>query len=251
MASHMSSLGFRFSTEQEFVDLAMTAATQGEPIEVGGGTYYRWTSGAGVELWAQVDEDGQIIGLNPHFSGSARMRARLIERIAREDDSPLDGAFYGWADPAEDDLDEDNQEDGQYPFAFDAPDFKRHDALALPAIVSVQLAAFAQELRAFENDEAFQAGEISEAGENFKMAPESCIPSGTFSDPPESTVIFNGHVLETAQVTNPHTQQTFWWARVRTFGGEFDVVADPEIIKGAIVVGGVIGGSAWLSGQIT
>lgn len=251
MPSHMSSIGFLFSTNEEFADLAMTAATQGEPIQVSGGTYYRWTPGAGVELWTQVDEDGQIIGLNPHFSGSARMRVRLIERIAREDDSSLDGAFYGWADPAEDGLEEDNQEDGQYPFAFDASDFKRHGALALPAIVSVQLAAFAQELRAFENDETFQAGEASEAGENFKMAPESCIPSGTFSDPPESTVIFNGHVLETTQVTNLHTQQTFWWARVRTLGGEFDVVADPEIVKGAIVVGGVIGGSVWLSGRIT
>jgi hypothetical protein len=246
----MSSLGFRFSTQQEFVDLAMTAATQGEPIQVGDGTYYRWTPGADIELWAQVDEDGQIIGLNPHFSGAARMQVRLIERIAREDDSPLDGAFYGWADPAEDNPEEVDPEDGQYPFAFDAPDFKRHDELAPPAIVNVQLAAFVQEMRAFENDEAFQAGEASEDGENFKMAPESCIPSGTFSDPPESTVIFSGHVLETAQVTNPHTQQAFWWARVRTLGGEFDVVADPEIVEGTIVQGGVIGGSAWLSGLI-
>jgi hypothetical protein len=245
MASHMSSLGFRFSTEQEFVDLAMTAATQGEPVQFSGGTYYRWSPAGGVELWAQVDEDGQIIGLNPHFSGAARMLVKLIERVAREDDSPLDGAFYGWADPVEDDL-----EDGEYPFAFDAPDFKRHDELTLPAIVNVQLAAFAHELRAFENDEAFQAGETSEAGETFKMAAESCIPSGTFSDPPESTVIFNGHVLETAQLTNPHTERTFYWARVRTLGGEFDVVADPEIVEGAIVVGGVIGGSAWLSGRI-
>ena len=245
MASHMSSLGFRFSTEQEFVDLAMTAATQGEPIEAGDGAYYRWTPGAGVELWAQADQDGKLIGLNPHFSGEARMRVGLIKPIARERDSALDGAFYGWAGAKGNAPDE-----GQYPFAFDAPDFKRHATLALPAIVSVQLAAFAHELRAFENDEAFQAGETSEDGETYKMAPESCIPSGTFSDPPESTVIFNGHVLETAQVTNPHTQQTFWWARVRTLGGEFDVVADPEIVKGAIVVGGVIGGSAWLSGRI-
>ena len=164
MASHMSSMGFRFSTNEEFVDLAMTAATQGEPIQVGDGTYYRWSPGAGVELWAQVDEDGQIIGLNPHFSGAARMRVRLIERVARADDSPLDGAFYGWADPAEEDREEDDPEDGQYPFAFDAPDIRRHDALALPSIVNVQLAAFAQEVRAFESDEAFQAGE------SFKMA---------------------------------------------------------------------------------
>ncbi|HEY7094220.1 MAG TPA: hypothetical protein VH393_13640 [Ktedonobacterales bacterium] len=260
MPNHMTALGFQASTEEEFADLAMTAATQGEPIQVSGGTYYCWASGVGIELWAQVDQDGRLIGLNPHFSGAARMRVRLIEPIAREHDSALDGAFYGWADPEENvpvetdsveyDSEETYQEDGQYPFVFDLPDFKCHESLTLPAIVTVQLAAFAHELRAFENDETFHADAADEDGETLKMAPESCIPSGTFSSPAESTVIFNGHVLETAQLTNPHTERTFYWARVRTLGGEYDVVADPEIVEGAIVAGGVIGGSAWLSGRI-
>jgi hypothetical protein len=235
----MSSIGFPFSTNEEFADLAMTAATQGKPVQVSGGTYYRWSPGAGVELWAQADQDGRLIGLNPHFGGAARMRVGLIERIAREHDSALDGAFYGWADPEEND-----PENGQYPFAFDLPDFKRHGRLALPAIVSVQLAAFAHSLSAFESDEAFRSGETH------MMAAESCIPSETFSSPPQSTVVFYGHVLEAAQLANPHTERTFCWARVRTLGGEHDVVADPEIVKGAIVQGGVIGGSVWLSGLI-
>jgi hypothetical protein len=242
MPSHMSSVGFPFSSNEEFADLAMTAATQGEPIQVSGGTYYRWSPGAGVELWAQSDQDGQLIGLNPHFGGAARMRVGLLERIARERDSALDGAFYGWVDPAEND-----PENGQYPFAFDVPDFKRHDALLLPAIATVQIAAFAHSLSAFESDEAFQAREPDKV----KMAAESCIPSGTFSSPPKSTVIFNGHVRNTTRLTNPHTERSFYWARVRTLGGEFDVVADPGIVNGAIVQGGVIGGSAWLSGRIT
>jgi hypothetical protein len=241
MPNHMTTLGFRASTNDEFADLAMIAATQGERVQVSGGTYYRWSPGAGVELWAQADQDGRLIGLNPHFGGAARMRVGLIERVAREHDSALDGAFYGWADPEENDL-----ENGQYPFAFDLPDFKGHDGLALPAIVTVQIAAFAHNLSAFESDEAFHAHEPGE----MKMAAESCIPSGTFSSPPQSTVIFNGHVLEAAQLTNPHTQQIFWWARVRTLGGEYDVVADLEVVEGTIVQSGVIGGSVWLSGRI-
>ena len=241
MHSHMSSIGFPFSTNEEFADLAMTAATQGEPVQVSGGMYYRWSPGAGVELWAQADQDGRLIGLNPHFNEAARMGVGLINPIARERDSALDGAFYGWADPAENAPD-----NGEYPFAFDLPDFKRHDRLALPAIVNVQIAAFAHTLTVFESEEAFHA----RGSDEMKMAAESCIPSGTFSSPPKSTVIFNGHVLEAAQLTNPHTQQMFWWARVRTLGGEFDVVADPEIVESAIIQGGVIGGSVWLSGRI-
>jgi hypothetical protein len=235
----MTTLGFHAATNEEFADLAMTAATQGEPVQVSGGTYYRWSPGASVELWAQADQDGRLIGLNPHFSGTARMRVGLIERIARENDSALDGAFYGWADPEEND-----PENGQYPFAFDLPDFKRHDGPTLPTIAAVQIAAFTHTLKAFESDEAFRSGDTH------NMAAESCIPSGTFSSPPQSTVIFNGHVLAAAQLTNPHTQQMFWWARVRTLGGEYDVVADPGVVEGVIVQGGVIGGSVWLSGQI-
>jgi hypothetical protein len=237
----MTTLGFRANTNAEFADLAMTAATQGEPIRVSGGTYYRWSPGAGVELWAQADQDGRLVGLNPHFGGAARMRVGLINLIARERDSVLDGAFYGWADPEDDD-----PENGQYPFAFDLPNFRWHDEISLPTIATVQLAAFAHSLSAFESEEAFHA----RGSDEMKMAAESCIPSGTFSSPPKSTVIFNGHVLEAAQLTNPQTQQMFWWARVRTLGGEFDVVADPEIVKGIIIQGGVIGGSAWLSGSI-
>jgi hypothetical protein len=239
MPSHMSSIGFPFSTNEEFADLAMTAATQGEPVQVSGGTYYRWSLGAGVELWAQADQDGRLIGLNPHFSGTARTRVGLIKPIARENDSTLDGAFYGWAGPVEND-----PANGEYPFVFDLPDFKRHDHLTLPTIVNAQIAAFAHSLSAFESDEAVRSGETH------MMAAESCIPSGTFSTPPQSTVVFYGHVLNTAQLTNPHTKHTFYWARVRTLGGEFDVVADPEIVKGVIIQGGVIGGSAWLSGRI-
>jgi hypothetical protein len=235
----MTSLGFQASTNEEFADLAMTTITQGKPIQVSGGTYYRWAPGAGVELWAQVDPDGRIIGLHPHFRGAARMRVGLTKRIARERDSALDGSFYGWADPEDND-----PENGQYPFAFDAPDFERHDRLALPAIVNVQLAAFAHILSAFESDEAVRSGETH------MMAAESCIPSGTFSTPPKSTVVFYGHVLNRAQLTNSHTECAFCWAQVRTLGGEFDVVADPEIIKGTITQGGVIGGSVWLSGRI-
>jgi hypothetical protein len=235
----MTTLGFQASANDEFADLALTASTQGEPIQVSGGTYYRWSPGAGVELWAQADQDGQLIGLNPHFSGAARMRVGLIKRVARERDSVLDGAFYGWAGATGNAPDE-----GQYPFACDVPDFKRHERLALPTIVTVQLAAFAHTLQAFESDEAYQAANT------YKMAVESCIPSGTFSKPPQSMVIFNGHVLTTARLTNPHTERVFYWARVRTLGGEFDVVADPEIVEGTITQGGVIGGSVWLSGLI-
>jgi len=49
---------------------------------------------------------------------------------------------------------------------------------------------------------------------------------------------------------NPLTQQPFYWARVRTYGGIFDVVADPQIVQGTIVQNGIVGGLFWLSGTL-
>lgn len=244
MPSHMSTIGFPVQTNQDFERLARQAVASGETIEAPGGSYCVWSPGGGIELWAQRDLQGQLIGLNPHFSGKARMQVGLTGRVQRPQASALDGAFYGWAGaPA------DEPESGEYPFVFDAPDYRAYDALQLPTVGMVQLAAFAHHLTAVKNERAMRGWMRS-------MAPESCIPSGTFRpgggtiDPPKAEVIFCGRVLETDRLINPDTQHAFYWARVRTLGGEFDVVADPAVVQGAIVKDGIVGGTCWLSGRL-
>ena len=51
-------------------------------------------------------------------------------------------------------------------------------------------------------------------------------------------------------LTNPHTSLTFHWTRVKTLGGEYDVVADPAIVDGEIAPQGVVSVSGWVSGRI-
>jgi len=124
--------------------------------------------------------------------------------------------------------------------------------MTLPSEVTVQLAAFPREILAFENQEAMRS---SNTWMN-QMAPESCIPSGLFLpkgqkiDPPNPEIMFCGTVQDTSQLTNPITGHPFFWARVRTLGGELDVVADPAIVKGTIKKNGIIGSMSWLSGRI-
>ena len=60
-----------------------------------------------------------------------------------------------------------------------------------------------------------------------------------------------GIVLDSSVLVNPATGRAFQWARVRTFGGELDLVADPEVVTGAFVTAGVVTGSFWLSGRVT
>jgi hypothetical protein len=254
--------------DEDYQEQLVAAALRGEQFRVRDGTYVRWSPGEGIEVWLQV-RSREVIGVAPHFAGSTSMRVGVTGRIHRPDESPLDGAFHGWADPPPDD-----PESGDYPFVFDAPDAGRFTQIALPAIVTVQIAAFAHELTAFPDEDAYlasQEGEVRFAAESFipaglfrpgatgEPASESTGEPGTGSGGAEGSdaavpgalAMFSGHVLETRRLENPYSGGELTWARVRTLGGEVDVVADPEGVEGMLVPGGVAHGTFWLSGRLS
>jgi hypothetical protein len=181
--------------------------------------------------------------MNPHYAGRSAVLVGLTARLpsARGE---LDGSFHGWADPAGDEPDS-----GCYPFVFDAPDYRLHEELSLPAQKEVQIAAFAHEIAAFESVDAYEASDPECASQSF-------IPSGLFTPdddataPPEARAIFAGHVLAAEEKINALTGRAFYWALVDTYGGAYDVVIDTNLLPGVPAVGGVISGSFWLSGRI-
>ncbi|MGQ0763380.1 MAG: hypothetical protein ACT4OT_15395 [Acidobacteriota bacterium] len=243
MPSHMSDIGFNVETEKQFQELASRAYEEGQAFEMIDGAYIKWAPGEGIEVWLQVDVNGDIVGINPHFSGISSMRVCLDERI-RGSEGSLDGAFHAWANP-----ENETPDTGDFPFVFDVPDFHLTEATKLPAVVTIQLAAFAHELQSFASDEDHEKSQNHE----IKFASESFIPAGTFvpeGQPPVAEAVFTGHVLETALITNPVTGAEFCWAKTRTLGGEIDVVADPALLNGLLVEGGVLTGSFWLSGRL-
>ena len=244
MPSHMSDIGFQLNSQDDFHQLASQACEEGEALETDNGTYIRWAPGEGIELWAQLDRDNDVIGLNPHFRGKGLMRVGLVQEVSRPEGTPLDGSFHAWANPPEDD-----PEEGEFPLVFDVPNYQLRK-VQLPSILHVQLAAFAHELQSYESDEAYEQSQ----SEEIKFASKSFISSGLFgpeggaTEPPLAHALFTGHVRETSIVTNPVTGNGFCWAKVRTLGGDVDVVADPVLLNGLLVEGGVISGSFWLSG---
>jgi hypothetical protein len=247
MASHMSTIGFQVSNEFDFGKLVNHALLNGTEIESANGMYIWWVAGRGVELWVQIDRDKSVVGVNPHFSHSGRMWVGLTQRLRRPDESSLEGAFHGWAAPQGDD-----PESGAYPFIFDAPDFDLHEELQLPSLRQVQVAAFAHELEAFVDEDSYYASQA----EGVRFAAESFIPAGLFSlghnggGPPAAQAVLAGTVLAWENITNPFSGRPFHWARVRTLGGEIDIVTDPSILIGELVEGGIVRGSFWLSGRI-
>lgn len=247
MASHFSAIGMPVESEEDMRALLARAAEDAEEIACGKGAYLRWSSEQGAELWLQLDKRGSIIGVTPYFHGKSEMRVGLTAAVERPDDTAFEGAVHGWADPQGDD-----PASGEYPFVFDLVDKAVYGDLDYPFVSRVRLSAFAHELDLFESEDDFDSAQDGEV----KFASESFIPAGLFApdgettEPPRSHAIFTGRILAAQELSNPLTDGRYAWMRVRTLGGEIDVVSDLDSIEAAPVVGGIASGTFWLCGRI-
>jgi len=246
MASHFSSIGFSVGTPEAFVQLARQVSSQATAVVVRGGRYLRWAGASGEELWLQLDSGDDLIGMNPHFSGPARVRVGILERISRPGATQLDGGFDAWASPPSDD-----PTDGCYPFAFDLPDASVYSDLEFPSVAEAQIAAFAHEVSFFESEAAYRSGRQGRL-----LAPKAFVPTGMFrrsnesSEAPAAEAVFTGQVVRASVLTNSLTRRPFYWALVDTFGGQYDVVIDPQLLSREPAAGGLLMGSFWLSGRL-
>jgi hypothetical protein len=247
MTDYLTTIGIPFDDSTGVEDLILLAAQTSPLIGTELGGYVRWLCGSGPELWLQVDEYRQIVGIGPHFTGNALMSVLLERRMATSDPGPMSGCFYAWADP-----DNSDSEPGRYPFIFDAPDYLCQTDFLLPQRTQVQLAGFAVMLKAYRTDAEFETARVGKA----ELPPEMFLPAGLIyadpedPEPPQSVSVVTGRVLQTALLTNPITKLPFYWAHIKTLGGEIDLVAHPSILEGNLVEDGVILSCCRLTGRI-
>jgi hypothetical protein len=244
MASHFSTIGLPVASNEDMAALANRVGSLAERFAAPSGVYLRWSDPSGAEIWLQVNANNELIGMNPHYAGRSAVRVGLTARLPGGQ-SQLDGSFHGCADPAGDAPDT-----GCYPFVFDAPDYRLHEELSLPARKEVQIAAFAHEIAAFKTVAAYeesQTGDAKFASQSF-FPPSFLTPESTA--PPQAWAFFVGHVLAANEKTNVLTGRAFYWALVETLGGAYDVVIDSNLLPGVPAVGGVISGTFWLSGRV-
>ena len=243
MVNHFSTVGIPVSSEADFMKYVNLVFESGKKIKAYGGTYLLLKMGNGIELWGQLNTQGEMIGLNPHYKGTAVSTVRLIEKVEDPTDTLLDGRVYSEAEPSEDGA-------FAYPFVFDMPDIAAQK-IKYPVIREVQLAAFAHELSVYADEEEYNKAQETEP----KFASEFFIPSGLFEGDeeggrPSSMGLFGGRVLAAEKLRNPYSDEYFYYAKVKTLGGEFDVVADPELVTEEIREGNIISGSFWLTGRL-
>lgn len=248
--SNLSDIGFPVKTEEEVNKVLEVTARYVKEVPALNGFYYQFTDESGAEIFIQTNHGQEVIGFNPHFAGKSRRTVCITERIERES-SDLDGGFYAWANPQE----ENNPESGEYPFVFEAPDFATVGKIRFPQNFEIQLTAFASnEFEIYADEEAYFAAQNSE----IKYAAQSFIPSGLFNaadaqiklQKPLPFAIFAGTIKEFELKKNSLTQEEFWWFSVETLGGEIDVVADMNLVRETPKQEAILRGQFWLSGRI-
>ena len=247
MASHFSSLGMPIETEEDLQRLLNRMAKDARVIDVEAGRYLCWSSSSGAETWVQLTHANEFVGFNPHYAGRGRMPVRVQKAMNRPESTALDGAYYAWANP-----EKGESENGDYPFVFDVPDFQVEPPAALPWTGEAQLAAFAEQIEVFRDEETFLASQVEEP----KFAARCFIPTGLLkaeedSAPPQAFALINGRVSEAARHRNELTGGEYAWLLLDTLGGSIDVVADFELLPGGLPRRGeVVSGTFWMSGRV-
>lgn len=250
--SNLSDIGFPTRGEQDINDMISLVLELAETVACPQGFYLKFSDTSGAEIWLQGNKEQELIGFNPHFAGKSRRRVRVTEAIDRES-SILDGGFHAWANPSGEDV----ETSGEYPFVFDAPDFRLNQISQFPHVCEIQLTAFASnDFQIFADEKSHNESRESE----LRYAAKSFVPVGLFAFDAESETVdlsvvrpiakFTGEIKEYELKTNELSGEKFYWFLIDTFGGEIDVVADVKLIVSEPNIGGVVGGQFWLSGKI-
>jgi hypothetical protein len=248
--STLSDIGFPTPDEQAVNDMIMHVLEVAKPEKCERGFYIVYSDESGAEIFLQGNLQQELIGFNPHYAGKSRRKVGLKKAIERES-SELDGGFEAWANP----IDEDGEISGEYPFVFDAPDFRAINDLQFQRIAELQLTAFASnDFKIFQSQSDYEKSQIGEA----QLAAKSFIPTGMFLpdekatpiEPPRPVGMFAGEIKEYELKTNQLSGEKFYWLLVETYGGEIDVVADPKLIVDEPKIGGIVSGQFWLSGRV-
>ena len=263
MTSHYNNIGFKIESKEEMRDFIPQACEAAEiALEVAQGKYGYWSPGNGVEVWINLDTENNLTQCTPHFAGEGRFRVG-VTNFFMDEEYPLEGSFYAMADPSGNDA-----KTGTCPVVIDIVDFAAASArVNCPQIVTLQVAAFAHELKCYPDDASFKEEQRvkrkkeeeskakKEGKDEILFSPEFFIPAGLFGVPenehPCARAVFAGHVQKVEKVVNTFSGRSFYWLLVRTLGGPtLDVVVDPADVEGAPVVNGVIEGDFWLSGRL-
>ncbi len=249
MPSHFSCIGFPVNDMAAYWVLARRAAKEGVRLAAPDGTgVVRWAVGVGPEIWAQIDDTGEVVGGTPFFSTGTSYRV-AVTGAGEDPEQPMDGWIDGWMEPTE----TDEPFSGAFPLRVNLIDYPlvRPRLVSFPAIHRVEIIALAHEVDLYADETAYAAA----PGEIYRLPVQSFVSTAHFgADEPtefhESTALASGYVTEARVLTNAITETPFWWIRLLTQGVTLHAFSDREMLSAEPRAGQVLSGSFWLLGRL-
>ena len=195
------------------------------------------------------DEDGEALEFL-HDSKYVDIGGIALYQMVAKTDQGLVRAGYGFVNP-------DNMRNF-FSFEFNCPNFAFLDEQTLLLLaVTIQLSAFAKEVRAFDSVEEY---ELEQSKYRSSSSKDSDTPLaskffGSDTSPGNQNNIYAcivGHVVDTELRNNELSQQSFYWALIRTAEDmEIDIVIHPDLCSSKPrKIGGVLQGYFHLSGLL-
>jgi hypothetical protein len=217
--SNLSDIGFPTPDETAVNEMIIHVLEVATPVQNPRGFYLTYSDPSGAEVYLQGNFEQELVGFNPHFAGSGKMRVDLLSMIER-DSSDFDGGFHARF--------------GETEFVFDAPDFRMVAEGGFPREVELQLTAFAS------ND--------------FKIIPSfeqlfESVPPPEPEIPARPVAKIAAEIVGFEKRKNELSGEEFYWIQTRSGDAEIDVVSDLKWITGEIKTGDFVTGTFWLSGR--
>ncbi len=254
MASNFSSMGLKVKSKEDFNALLKKTKEKGKRIPTDFGSYAKWEMGNGFEFWGKIDKSDYFYDFNPHFSGNSRIKAKMgkiiNKNLWKKNEKYLKCMI--------------NLDDEEYraiPIMFDSPDIESYDKIKRSQDISISVSGIAYDIGVYEdvNDffklESNAHSKTNSARKELNNKTELFLPLGAlkrnlFKAKLKTKAFIAGYVLDTKIIENEYSKLTTCWAKVKTLGGEIDILVDEEILERKIYKGSYVVGFFWLSGRI-
>ena len=247
--SQFECIGLDIKGTRAFEDIIDLVFANGDLLLTPKGSYYTWSLGNEIDLWASSDSDDEINGPMPHVRNASRIFVSLTRRFP-DKVLPLEGCFEAWPNPRIIMFSYPAQASGSYPLTFRCPGFRWYDHLHLPALAQVQLVGFPHYV---EIDKKMEKEPMHIEG--LRWDDEYIIPSGTFviseDQSPAPIIDMGGVIIAQRMILNTLTSTFVYLATVRTYDMDLDVLLPLHMVEKAPKVGQIIRGQFLLSGTIT
>lgn len=250
MSSHFSCVGFPVDNMDAYWTLARRAAAEGARTTAPDGSeLVRWAlqKPPGPEIWAQVNQSGEVVGATPFFSTGAP-HAIAVTGIGEDPEEALDGWIDGWLEPSE----PDEPYSGAFPLRVSLLDFAlvRSRIVTFPTTRRVEIAALTHEAELYEDEGAYRTA----PGDVYRLPLDSFASTAHagIDDPgefAEATALASGRIEQARLLVNPVSEVPYWWMQVVLRNVTLHVFADRETLGREPREGNILWASFWLVGR--